>query len=84
MSKNDQDLNLESNSLLISKDYKFETLYNILIKNPQLINLKDQKNETFLSYALKRKNLEISELILTFSLLDLSYQDTNGKRKIKI
>ena len=76
--ENEQDLNLQSKSILISKDYEFEELYNLLIKNPQLINVKDQKNETFLSYALKRKNLEISELILTFSLLDLSYQDTKG------
>ena len=64
--------------LLISSDYKLETLYRILTKNPSLVNTKDQKNETFLSYAIKRKNSEICELILTSPILDVSYLDKKG------
>ena len=64
--------------LLISANYKTETLYHLLVKNPSLVNTKDQKNETFLSYAIKRKNIETAELILTSPKLDLSYQDNNG------
>ena len=64
--------------LVISTDYQLEKLYYILKKNPSLVNSKDQKNETFLSYALKRKNSEIAELILTSPILDVSYQDENG------
>ena len=78
MNKNKPELNLQSKSLIISTDYQLETLNNILIKNPTLVNVKDLKNETFLSYALKRRNLEISELILTFPVLDISYQDKKG------
>ena len=64
--------------LVISTNYQLEKLYYILKKNPSLVNSKDQKNETFLSYALKRKNSEIAELILTSPILDISYQDENG------
>ena len=73
------DLSPQSKSfLVISSNYQIETLYNILKKNPSLVNTKDQKNETFLSYAIKRKNLEIAELILTSPVLDYSFQDQNG------
>ena len=64
--------------LIISTNYQIETLYNILLKNPSLINNKDQKGETFLSYAIKRKNIENAELIMTSPLLDYNYQDKNG------
>ena len=64
--------------LVISTNYQLEKLYYILKKNPSLVNSKDQKNETFLSYALKRKNSEIAELILTSPILDVSYQDEKG------
>ena len=77
--KTQPDISAQSKSfLIISTNYQIETLYHILIKNPNLINTKDQKNETFLSYAIKRKNLEIAELILTSPKLDYSYQDQNG------
>ena len=77
--KNQSDLSTQSKSLLlISNNYRLETLYNILRKNPSLVNKKDEKNETFLSYAIKRKNIEIAELILTSPILDYSYQDQNG------
>ena len=78
-SKIKPDISAQSKSfLIISTNYQIETLYHILIKNPNLVNTKDQKNETFLSYAIKRKNLEVAELILTSPKLDYSYQDQNG------
>ena len=77
--KNIPELNNQSKPfIIISSNYKLETLYNILVKNPSLINTKDHKNETLLSYAIRRKNIEISELILTSPILDISYQDING------
>ena len=77
--KNKPEINQQSKPLLlISSDYKIETLFRILKKNPSLINSKDQKKETLLSYAIKRKNCEICELILTSPLLDLSYLDKKG------
>ena len=77
--KNKPELIHQSKSfLLISTDYQLETLYLILIKNPSLVNKKDQKRETFLSYAIKRKNIDICELILTSPLLDISYQNIKG------
>ena len=68
----------ENSSEIISIDYQIETLYSILIKNPYLINKKDAKENTFLSYAIKRKNIEISELLLTSPILDYSFQDKQG------
>ena len=77
--KINQDLSPQTKSfLIISSNYQIEALYNILKKTPSLVNTKDQKGETFLSYAIKRKNIEIAELILTSPVLDLSYQDKNG------
>ena len=62
----------------ISENYPVDTLYNILLKTPYLINEKDEKNETFLSYAIKRRNSDAAELILTSPLLDLNFQDSQG------
>ena len=64
--------------LVISSYYQVDTLFHMLKNNPNLINMKDQKNETLLSYAIKRKNIENAELILTSKVLDYSYQDQNG------
>ena len=64
--------------LIISTNYKIETLFSILNKNPSLVNKKDQKGETFLSYAIKRKEIEKAELIINSPLLDFSFQDKNG------
>ena len=78
-SKIHTDISPQSKSfLIISSNYNIESLYHLLIKNPSYINKKDQKGETFLSYAIKRKNIEIAELILTSPILDYSYQDQNG------
>ena len=77
--KTQSDISIQSKSfLIISTNFQLEALFNILKKNPSLVNTKDQKNETFLSYAIKRKNIENAELILTSPILDLSYQDQNG------
>ena len=62
----------------ISTNYQPKILQNILIKNPYFVNSKDQKNETLLSYAIKRKNQEICELIISSPKLNLLYQDFNG------
>ena len=62
----------------ISENYSVESLYKILLKTPYLINEKDEKNETILSYAIKRKNSDLAELILTSPLLDLNFQDSQG------
>jgi ankyrin repeat protein len=43
-----------------------------------LVNSKDLKNETLLSYAIKRKNIEIAKLILSSPILDITYQDNKG------
>ena len=79
ISKSKSEIICPSKSILvISANYQPETLFNILKKNPNLVNIKDQKNETFLSYAIKRKNEEISKLIISIPLLDISYKDSKG------
>ena len=64
--------------LIISTNFQLEKLYQILKKNPNLVNIKEQKGETFLSYELKRKNIDKAELILTSPVLDYKFQDING------
>ena len=69
----------EENSLIKeSSELKVQSLYQILIKNPYLVNTVDDKKETILSYSLKNKNIEVSNLILTSPIIDLDYQDKNG------
>ena len=63
---------------IISANYTPDNLSQILLKNPSLINIKDQKNETFLSYAIKRKKEEITQIIINLPLLDITYQDSKG------
>ena len=64
--------------LSIESNLSINALYKILIKNPTLINMINEKKETFLSYAIKRNNNQIIDLLLTSPILDLSYQDKNG------
>ena len=79
ISKSKSEIICPSKSLLvIGANYQPGTLFNILKKNPNLVNIKDQKGETFLSYAIKRKNEEISKLIISIPLLDISYKDSKG------
>jgi ankyrin repeat protein len=44
----------------------------------------DEKKETFLSYAIKRNNNPIINLILTSPLLDLNYKDKKGNTYLHI
>ena len=64
--------------LSIDSEFSVYELYKILLKNPYLVNTEDEKNETFLSYAIKRNNNAIINLILTSPLLNLTYQNNNG------
>ena len=66
------------NYLVISSNYSVEYLYKLLKNNQRIINNKDDNNETFLSYAIKRKNIPIIDLLLTSPLLDYSYQNLQG------
>ena len=59
----------------INSDFTLEELYNILTKNPYLINTEDEDNETFLSYAIKRNNIDIINLLLTSPILNITYQN---------
>ena len=55
-----------------------QSLYKILIKNPNLVNSTDDKKESILSLAIKNNNISVSNLILTSPILDLNYQDKDG------
>jgi len=61
--------------LSISNEFTEEELYNILSKNPYLINTEDENSETFLSYAIKRNNINIINLLLTSPILNITYQN---------
>ena len=64
--------------LSIESKLSINSLYKLLIKNPLLINMINENKETFLSYAIKRNNNPIIDLLLTSPLLDLTYKDKNG------
>ena len=64
--------------LSIDSELSVLDLYKILTKNPYLVNTEDENNETFLSYAIKRNNNPIINLILTSPILNLTYQNENG------
>ena len=64
--------------LSIDSELNVQELHKILLKNPYLVNTQDEKNETFLSYAIKRNNNPIINLILTSPILNLTYQNENG------
>ena len=61
--------------LSISSNFSVKELQNILSKNPYLVNTEDESKETFLSYAIKRNNTDIINLLLTSPILNLSYQN---------
>ncbi len=69
---------------ILNTDYKTDSLYKILSKNPSLINKKDNKNETLLSYSIKRNNIDNFNLILTSPNLDLNYQNKEGNSYLHI
>ena len=69
----------QSKSLLITNnDLPVHSLYQILSKNPKLVNIIDNNGETLLSYSIKNKKEDICQLILSSKILDLSYQDKMG------
>ena len=69
----------EGNTLIKeSSELQAQSLYQILIKNPYLVNAKDGKKETILSYSIKNNNIGVSNLILTSPIIDLDYQDKSG------
>ena len=78
--KKQQKTNSLYHKLFISIDSELSALdlYKILTKNPFLVNIEDEKNETFLRYAIKRNNNLIINLILTSPLLNLTYQNEQG------
>ena len=62
----------------ISDNLSIKSFYELIIKNRDIINITDEKQQTFLSYAIKRKNDHIINLILASPILDLNFQDYNG------
>ena len=62
----------------ISDNLSVKSFYELIIKNRDVVNIIDEKNQTFLSYAIKRKNNSIINLILASPNLDLNYQDELG------
>ena len=76
--QNSLNKNKSQSSLIISSDLPIQSLYQILSKNPNLVNIIDNNGETLLSYSIKRKKQDICQLILSSKILDLSYQDKLG------
>lgn len=71
-------------SLLISSDLEPSALAKILSTNTDLINKIDNKKETFLSYALQRKKVDVCAVILALPELDLTYRNRNGDSYLHI
>ena len=55
-----------------------QKLHQALSNNPSLINTIDNSGETLLSYALKKNNNKIYELLLNSPFLFLNFQDQDG------
>ena len=70
--------NQKSSDIYLKSQLKESALRKIIITNPDIINTLDEKGETILSYALKKNNLEIIDLILSYNNLNLNYKDKNG------
>ena len=67
-----------NSSLMLYIDLETNSLNKTISKNPNLVNSIDNKGETILSYAIRKKKVDKCQLILTSKILDLSYQDKNG------
>ena len=70
--------NQKSSDIYLKSQLKESALRKIIITNPDIINTLDEKGETILSYALKKNNLEIIDLILSYNNLNLNYKDKKG------
>ena len=68
----------EKSILMIYIDLPWNSLNQIILKNPNIVNTIDNSYETLLSYAIKEKKEDICENILTSKIIDLKYQDKNG------
>lgn len=64
--------------LVTTSKLPVKSLFQILLKNPTLVNTIDNNRETILTYAIKQEKIDICQLILTSNIIDLSYQDKNG------
>ena len=64
--------------LIATSKLPLKSLFQILLKNPNLVNTIDNNGETLLTYAIKQNKIDICQLILTSNVIDLSYQDKNG------
>jgi len=64
--------------LITTSKLPVKSLFQILLKNPKLVNTIDNNGETLLTYVIKQKKIDICQLILTSNILDLSYHDKNG------
>ena len=64
--------------LITTSKLPVKSLFQILLKNPNLVNTIDNNGETLLTYAIKQNKIDICQLILTSNIIDLSYQDKNG------
>ena len=62
----------------ISDNLSVKSFYELIIKNRDIVNITDEKQQTFLSYAIKRKNDKIINLIIASPNLDLNFQDDYG------
>ena len=74
----------KNSSLIISSDLPPSTIYKILKNNEYLINQKDSRGETFLTYAIKRNKFDVVKLLLTSSILDLNFKDDFGNSYLLI
>ena len=66
------------NFITLSTNLSIKSLYELIIKIPNIVNVIDEKGETFLSYAIKRKNYPVINLILASPILNLHFQDVRG------
>ena len=64
-------------NITLNSNLTSDFLIKLLSKNPFLINSLDENQETFLSYAFKKNNKKIINLILSSPLLNLNYVDKN-------
>lgn len=65
-------------SLMMNIESPINSFNQIILKNPNIINSIDNKDEKLLSYAIKRKKVNKCQIILESKKLDLSYQNKYG------
>ena len=64
--------------LILNNRISPQTLHQILTIDSNVLNKKDEKDQTFLSYAIKQNDSEIFDLILSYPNINFSYKDKNG------